>query len=397
MSDNFHEISKAICYRLVTDESYFDVVMRLGINPRDWPNTPAKEPALKYLQARKTNGHDYAAWSILEEKGWENISKYAYSLPASEKALKQVYQQALLHSSVQMLGSELIRHPEKAQELITAHEKSVPVGVNCFDLKEVLEQEIELYNEEVMAGRSVVSIPMWPKLSELIGGFNPQRIAVCKAASGFGKSLFSMNLGYAASQKFSVLYINMEMSLRDMVERLCAIVSGKEFKELKNSGIDIHEVLPYLRPESFFMTDGRDLSFNEIRSLAREKSRMCELGLIIVDYDQKLALEVPHGSSEWREIQKVMAAFEELAKELKCFILILAQTNQEGQISSSHRARFSASSVWHFQEHESLGTCITFDKNRFNDRKQALTIQFEGKCGRVAELNCVPLPRKEKK
>ena len=386
-----YRIIQALAYRAMVDPAFYESMVAMGIDHRDWPDGLPQRVMTDYVRDRESNNHDYAFWNVTQHLSCDDLQRLEYTLPDSEEGIRAAYVTALGAYRGFKLGQALIGSPEQADELVAGFLGVSGAVSRVIDMAEGEREQHDRYVESVMSGESVVTIPTWPRLSDAIGGFNPSRIAICKAASGFGKSLLAQNLALSASKKFPVLYVNMEMSLRDVYERHWAMTSGVSFSSMRQQGPPPLGKTGMIDPGRFFMTDGRHMSFNEIRAIARRIRTRHGLGAFFIDYDQKLVLDVPHGSSEWRESQRAMERFEEMAKELQCFGLVLAQTNREGQISSGHRMRFSASTIWHFRQDEIYGPVIAFEKNRFCQLGTAVSVCFEGKCGSVTEGECVTI------
>lgn len=389
---------KSLAYQVLTDPEFHGVMGTLGIRPEDWPEGPVRALVLQYGRDRETNGHEYAVWNATRAKSWDDVQRLEYVLPETDAGIRAAYREALDEYRVHGLAQDLQRTPGRAAELIARFEaQRTAQEVGFVDMAASLAEYHARYTERVMQGEAVRSLPHWPELSGAIGGFNPARIAICKAQSGFGKSTLAFNLAWCMALKYPVVYVNMEMALDDMFERYYGMITGATFNSMRRDGPPgLEEIDGVTRVGRLFMTDGRDMDIRTARSFARRIARECrargeQLGGLFIDYDQKLALEVPSGSSEWREIQRATGVLEETSKELGCFGMMLAQSNLEGQISSSHRARFSASNVWDFRRDEVHGDIIAFDKNRFAPRGTAIRVNYEGACGRVTEIDRITL------
>lgn len=386
-----HEVFRGIAFRAMTEKGFWEQAQLMGVRLEEWPPTRGRFLLEKFLKDLEDRGFDFAFWNLTTGPNWSEIENLNWALPETEEGLKALYEETIEIVRGQELGAAILQAPHKAYELLKNFENRQQNSSRVIDMAASMQEYHDAYTAKVAAGESVVGIPLWSKLADAIGGFNPERIAICKAESGLGKSMLAMNLAFCAAQKQPVLYVNMEMSLMDMYERLWAMTSEQGFSKIRRDGPPSMDLVDALKPEHLFMTDGRDMSFIEIRAMARKIKEKHGLLMFIIDYDQKLVLDVPAGGAEWREMQRVMARFEQLAKELQCFGLILAQTNLDGHISSTHRARFSASTIWHFRKDDLYSYVIDFDKNRFCERGTAITVQYEGWCGRIKEGELVKI------
>ncbi len=208
-----------------------------------------------------------------------------------------------------------------------------------------------------------------------------------------------MNLAMASQKTMNTWYFNMEMSLEDIFERMLAIFYERAFSDLRTYGdVEIGRMIQAFENNfKFRITSGRDKTLKEIQNMSRLQAATEKPGIIFIDYDQKILLDTNHQTPEWKALQLAMISLEDLAKELNCFVVVLAQANTEGEISGSNRSRFSASSVWSFEEDEDLGPIIRFNKNRFGERGKVLQVKYERHCAKVSEKELVTVAIKKKR
>ena len=383
----YFDVLSSLAARLVVDPAFFDEIMAAGINPKTWPECPQKQLAEQYMGLRESNGHEYASWKLSNSVDAQKVSGQAAILPVEPEAIQALYRDTQMVHRAERLGSLLIQKPREAIKLIRDFEQDESSAVHMVDFADQIREFAQDYDSRVQAGTSVVEISGWPGLSRTIGGFNPQRLAICKAITGWGKTNLAINLALAASKTMNVTYFNMEMGLPDVFERFYAILTGKPFSVLRKEGVgDLETGLRrYRSTRRLSISDGRDHSLPEIKAECRRRTRISPPGLIIVDYDQKIELETAKGVPEWKALQSAMVGLEGLAKEMNAFVLVLAQTNQEGTISGSFRSQFPAASVWHFQDHDEFGPVISFEKNRFGERRFAVRVNYETHTARITE------------
>lgn len=173
-------------------------------------------------------------------------------------------------------------------------------------------------------------------LDELLDGLRPGRMYVVGARPGTGKTV----LGLRAALQCAIagrpsLYINREMDDTDLLKRDVAAMSTAMMDELKGG------VLPEDKWESTTNALGalanlpihissRAKTPAEIRSVAMNVYEKHGLGLIVIDYLQRLR---PDGKQRSRdeEVGQMSNAIKDLALDLKVPVLLLSQLNRDEQ------------------------------------------------------------------
>ena len=143
--------------------------------------------------------------------------------------------------------------------------------------------------------------------------------------------------------------------------------------------------------KGLLVTNGKSLTLDNIKGLARVEHGKSPLGLIIIDYDQKIELSTTRDIQEWKALQIAVASLEELAKELGIYILLFAQeSSEEGRISGSFRSTFSAATVMRFFRHKDGNDYILADlKNRFGPIGEGVRVKYSPDTSLVKEVEQV--------
>jgi predicted ATP-dependent serine protease len=191
-----------------------------------------------------------------------------------------------------------------------------------------------------------------------------------------------------------VLYLNMEMSLYDVGKRVVVHTLQKPYDEFKTRNL-FHDAEYILEQRKLYVSNGKDLSVSEIAALAKYYHTKQQIKFLIVDYDQKIKLHTSRDSPEWKQLQLAMIEMETIAKELQLHVMVLAQTNNEGEISGSRRSMFPASTVLKFSREDDDTVTIRAVKNRFGPHNACVQVDYDASMAMVREVgNYIPTARK---
>lgn len=396
---NFEAFATALITAFIQHEFMQAEILAAGIKLESLPKNFLALPIfLAYQEKRKTKTHQVAAFELEREIAiLERVADPVSSIPKNPEVLADKFQSLFEAYQFECLADELRKKPEAGRELIEEFQLKAASAVSSQTLAEL---SLMIHHQKAKAKekRSVVSIPGFKLLSDMIGGFNPERLGILLGGTGFGKTNFAVNLSLAAARSMSVAYVNMEMGFEDMVKRFAVIEAEVSYLDYAIGNFDENEVSEKLREfgKNIHLTSGRALTYNQIASWLRLKKREADIGLAVIDYDQKVDLNLRYQVEEWKALQKVMESFEDLAKELNLYVLILAQVNREGLISGSHRAQFPAHTVLAFYEHELLGPIVEAKKNRHGKKSQAVQVIYDERNSKVRELSIVTVEKQTK-
>jgi hypothetical protein len=381
-----HELLDGIVYDCLHSEKAWDQFRLLGINPNDWPDSIAKTIITDYLKIRNAKNHIYAALK-LEDK-LKQIKRPSNMPPIAD--LPRVYIEAVNQAVAIELGKQLVRYPEKGLDLIQAfkfispNQDAVHLGTNLIKYFQEMKSDFE-------RGISIRELPGWPELSQLIGGFNPGRVGLGVAKTGFGKTTWAASLALSASEKFSTLFLNMEMSEQDFAQKLIMSAAGITYREIKGDPADIVEKLETISEKlvtrPLFFTQGKTLSVNDIEAIVQRYKETVGLDLVIIDYDQKIEVKTSKESPEWKSLQIAVEKIEAIAKRHEVYCLLLAQEagDGDGKLSGSKRSAFPASTVFYFHQTESDDFVISLKKNRFGPTDKVIEVDYIKNKGQVFE------------
>lgn len=306
-------------------------------------------------------------------------------LEASPMALIQEFKKAVTDIKYKSLGEELRNNPSKAKGILEAFSDDLVFDQKIRRVDELILESAAEYDARTQAGNEEVLVFNWRKLSQMVGGFNPARLSIFMADSGFGKTNFAVNFGLNVAHETPVLYLNQEMDPYDIAKRMAVIALRRPYIDFRRNNL-FKDAAHRIGHKNLFLSDGRPLSIPQIRALINLYCREQNIKFCIIDYDQKI--ELNSRLDEWKALQNAFTEIESIAKEKHIHIMILAQTNSEGGISGSRRSGFVASTVLRFFKDDQSGkTLIQAVKNRFGRANAALEIRYETETFTIEEVD----------
>lgn len=382
ISDKYLYFMNSIILRRLRDEASNNEAISFGLSGESWPDCEPKAIAT-LLNEKIKHGFPSAkaiVWS--EKKDYLSLIRNTHEVPTEEA--KSLVAKSDDHSKrywANVISNELREDYRKLDELMSTYSRKQGSSVRVFSLKNEIFGLVKENEKRLKEGNSLVKIPAFPILSDMIQGFNPGSLTMVTAESGAGKTNFCVSLAQSASQVMNVLYANLEMSSFDFASRFLhngAGIDNKEWRtgEYANPG-NLHAIEEYAaKKQSEFnldFTSGEALSAAQIKSEIYRRFDGKKNGLVIVDYSDKVVLDGK--KEEWMEALNLFVEMEEVAKRTNTHIIMISQGDSvSGFAKSSKRATQPCSNVLNFYRQRSL---INSSLDRFFVK--ALKVRF-GEC-----------------
>src|ERR671925_608600 len=200
-------------------------------------------------------------------------------------------------------------------------------------LKESFERITALYE----AGAELTGIPSgYRDLDRLTSGFQPGNLVIVAARPSMGKS--ALGLGMAANLavrcETPVALFTLEMSKAEVTQRLMCSEAKVESQRLRTGKLAADDwprltaACDKLAKADIYVDDTGSITMMEIRSKARRlKSRLPNLGLIIVDYLQLMTSDASY-ENRVQEVSQISRQLKLLARELDVPILAMSQLSR---------------------------------------------------------------------
>jgi replicative DNA helicase len=267
-----------------------------------------------------------------------NIAAYAEIV--REKAVMR----ALIDAGNEIAGDGFRPEGRNAQELIEAAEQRVfriaegsARGRQGFTtMREAVKDAFRLLQERYENRQAVTGVPTgFIDFDHKTAGLQPGDLIIVAARPSMGKTALALNMAEYAAIKTgkAVIVFSMEMSASQLALRLISSLGRIDQQRLRTGDLADEEwprvthAITMLSDAKIFIDDSPALSPMELRARARRLRREHELGLVVIDYLQLMA--VP-GSKENRatEISEISRSLKALAKELQVPVVALSQLNR---------------------------------------------------------------------
>lgn len=175
-------------------------------------------------------------------------------------------------------------------------------------------------------------------LDELTDGFQASQLIILAARPGKGKSALALDLASFAAldSNKSVLFCSLEMSARELTDRLLASRAGVPGQAIRDGvgittddRIRMGRVLSAIDEVRWAIDDASSRTVAELGALARRRRATHGLDLLVVDYLQLVTAESRKGASRQEQVAEVSRGLKCLAKSMGVPILALSQLNRE--------------------------------------------------------------------
>lgn len=263
---------------------------------------------------------------------------------------KSIHEAFLMRELIR-IGGEMVNDgftPGDATEKISENEQKFTALANLnhgesdfkridFHLVEVMQDIAKLKNQN----DDIIGVPCgFSDIDGITHGWQEPDLIIVAARPSVGKTAFALNCARAACRKVPVGFISLEMSGKQVTQRLIAAETEIFLDRIKTGKMGDTEHEYDTRMEQMYKTgvvplskcaihiyDDGDLNIGKAKSLCRRIKTKHKVGLIIIDYLQLMVGEKGAGNRE-QEISKISRSLKLLAKELKIPIIALSQMSR---------------------------------------------------------------------
>ena len=280
--------------------------------------------------------------------GW--TSKYAkelmdYTLTSADvifhsRILKQEYMRDELLTLADTLRDNLVSgsEPEEMkvycadflEKMTESDDRS-----GTFSQSKAVEETLQSINE-ISEGKKLPALPSgYAELDELLGGgFQRNGFYILAARPGHGKTTVALNIARRVCESGKkVLFISLEMDKEQLIVRFMASKIGdmgptqilnKQFPDWRWD--DITNASKEIEKWNIHYNKSNYLNVSEIKQLAKSNN----VDLVIIDYLGLIESENENGKL-YEEVTKTSKKLKQMARNIGCPILCLAQMNRESE------------------------------------------------------------------
>lgn len=245
-----------------------------------------------------------------------------------------------------VVGSNMVSAAQASDSDVDANVDTARVQIDSIATGR-LKQQVEFVSDLIGDAVEHLDSPpdfvpsSWGSLNEFLGGFRPGALYIVGARPAVGKSVVAVNMAYQLGAKGAVSFHSLEMSQREIMNRLFASVCDVSMDHLERrelTKLDWERIAAkqdqLKRPIAIADKSGQTLT--DIRAFARQVSRKQPLAAIVVDYLQ-LMQDTERGRSRYESVTAISNGLKILARDLEVPVIALAQLNRavEGRKDSA--------------------------------------------------------------
>jgi replicative DNA helicase len=267
-----------------------------------------------------------------------NIAAYA-EIVREKSILRQ-----LIDAGTEIVGDGFQPEGRSTQEILEGAEQKVfhiaesgARGKKGFvAMRSAVKEAFQILHQRFESKGAVTGLATgFVDLDEMTAGLQPSDLIIVAARPSMGKTALAVNMAEHAAlkSKKAVAIFSMEMSASQLAFRLISSLGRINQQHLRTGDIQEEEwprvtsAITLLSEAKIFIDDTPALSPAELRARARRLKREHDLGLIVIDYLQLMA--VP-GNKENRatEISEISRSLKAMAKEMNIPVIALSQLNR---------------------------------------------------------------------
>lgn len=250
-------------------------------------------------------------------------------------------------SGVSAVDATGVLMTELNKQLFDLSDDSTVVEVNKSSEQylDLLAERARIAAENAENAEGLQGIPtMWPSLNKYTSGLAGGQLWIVGGRPGVGKSVAAVDFAVAAAKaNKSVMFFSLEMSERELQDRIVASISGVSLNDLKQGRITeenkpkLTQALKELSQMKILIDTDVNVTVDAIQSRAMRRAESPEgLDLIICDYLQLLT--PPTGrktGSRQEDVSNISRSAKIMAKNLNVPVIMAVQLKRPGKDDES--------------------------------------------------------------
>ena len=299
---------------------------------------------------------------LKEAGGYEYLATLVESVPNAANAVhyaKIIRDKAILRSLIQTCttiireasetGEDADKLMDEAQSRIftIAAERGPQQVVRLGDiLKETFQKISDIHNRQA---RIMGVSTGFHDLDDALSGLQPGQLYIIAGRPSMGKTSLGFRIVEHVSlvEKIPSLFFSLEMAAGQIAQTMLCAHCKVDSNKLRSGMVteeDYQRLLigaGLLDEAPIYIDDSADLSILELRARARRMQAEHKIGLVVVDYLQKVSARVGRNEGREREISVISSQLKSLSKELKVPVITLAQLNRGPESRDGRRPMLS--------------------------------------------------------
>ena len=229
-----------------------------------------------------------------------------------------------------MTTEEKVLHCQAAVMALEASEGEETAQANAA-IRAVIEEIDKRFNSD----GTLTGLPTGlSALDFRTNGLQGSDLVIIAGRPAMGKTTLAMNIAehLVLREKKPVLVFSMEMSQKQLMERMVSSTSGIPFSFIRSGKLrDEHwpqltSGISRLKDSPLYIDDRAALTVNQMRSTARKLHKKVGLELIVVDY---LQLATAKAEGRTQEVTKISQGLKAIAKELDIPVIAISQLSRD--------------------------------------------------------------------
>lgn len=167
-------------------------------------------------------------------------------------------------------------------------------------------------------------------------------LIIVAARPSMGKSALCFQIAKHIAKTSHAHVFSLEMSQESVVRRLMSEMVGRPVSAIQMGLVDrrlLEKAKEELSQFNYTIDDDGGLTADDICDRARNANRKKKTGLVVIDHLQIVKREKGHSVHE--EIGEITAKFKNLAKELRCPVMVACQLNRQCETREDKRPMLS--------------------------------------------------------
>ncbi len=206
-------------------------------------------------------------------------------------------------------------------------------------------EAVEVLNRRV-AGKEPPALSTGLRdLDNLLGGLRPGELVIVSARPSMGKTALALNVAdHVANGGQHVLFVSLEMSARELVERIISARSGVDGRNIQEGRLrgderrEFDQAAGDILGLPLWIDTPNQAGVFDIASKARRLHRKYKLALIVIDYLGFVTADNPRDPRH-EQVGKITRSLKRLARECGVPVMLLCQLNRETEKGGDHRPR----------------------------------------------------------